>query len=215
MLNTMEEVKHQCDCHLPHGIGHKYWKAIMNGCLQCMKKYKITLQLCDGGYVCALHYTAVWHCECDPHIDIVQDKIGSYSFRYCLDKFIASKPPQVVLDVLALLKTHMCFSINKLYIEQLPILSIDQLRTLLQMSYVPTGQFWKPYIEKKLFHIIIKVKQIFISYGQPVKYKIRNSIKLIDRIIQPYINTKVNLYIMKRANLLCPDIAKYIERFIY
>lgn len=215
MPNAMEEVKHQCDCHTPYMIGNKYWKAIMNGCLNCMKKYKVTLQLCDGGYVCSLHYTEVWKCGCDPYINIVQNKIPAFCFRYYIDKFIASKSPQVVLNVFELLRTHMSFSINKLSLEQLPVLSLDQLQTLIQMSYVPTEQFWKPYIKKRLFHIIIKVKQIFNSYEQPVKYKIRNSIRAIDRIIQPYISTKVNLYIMKRANLLCPDISKYIERFMY
>lgn len=221
MSNTMEEIKQRrCDCHTPARKCTRYWKAITNGCLQCMKKYEIHLYFTNDHWAltwCMIHQARCMSEACEPPVNITNDReIHILAFRYHVNKLISSRHPDLTIDILTLLKSHMCYSVNKLNILKFPILTTVQLTKLLQIGFLPDQRFWEPYVKKKLFSSIIKIKQLLISHEFPMnKQKAQKAIRVLEHIIQSYISTKVNLYIMKRVNLLCPDTAKYIERFIY
>lgn len=227
-----------CNCvYLPNTqTVHKYWRAILNGCTSCMKQYYTYINVdfdrsfpFDSGV-----YDRYVIRSCEYYIGFF---LGVYRMRACrfrgeINNFLSSSVnTQKKIDTLVLLKSQLIYNPNKLDMNRLPILNMNQIISLININWRPRPSFWDQYVRESKYNIIYKTYIILKNLNDaplkrqrnrvvpvyprnPLQKKTRSSIHRMRYLIYPYIKTKINLYILKRKGLLHKDTASVVESFL-
>lgn len=204
-----------CNCPVPVEEPHEnkvvYINAMRRHCLVCMNQY----QFAD------LHDGRLDRFSCM--------EINKYYNRSIYDRDIISLQSGIMscakwsyiehaIDIIIHTIHSLHYSINKLYIAFPKATTIENLQILINYCWLPTDKFLEPYKCREHIKTLIELRKRILTsnYKRMVaRSTVRKAASRIKKCIKQYSTMRTNLYIMVRGNLLCYDIAEYIEKFIY
>lgn len=216
----------------------RYWKAAFNGNLEDMEKYKYPIRVvrfAETSEQCP--YCMTSSCV---HNMFLSDDILYNTFHTLQECVLLSKcDVKTIIQCSIKIKHHVVsykprqyqYDSNGFYLsmERFYPLPLDAMEEAFKAMWLPNNEFWRSMSSPKIHNpkivpplnmtYLIKTKLLLEKYKRLLSVnnkmdKIKNRIKKLNRIIQPYISMKINLYIMVRANKLCHDTANYVETFI-
>lgn len=229
--NKMMSAEHIEDEKVYHRV--LYWKAAFNGNLEDMEKYKYPIKIAQSGSISK--YCEYCMSSTCAHSIFLSDDIPYNAFHTLWECVLSSiYNVKTIIQCSIKIRHHVAsykyhpyvHDSNGFYpsLERFYPLPLDAMEEAFKDMWLPRNEFWRSLktpltnISHKLPYLI-KTKQLLEKYKLLLSVnnkmdKIKNRIKKLNKIIQPCISMKINLYIMVRANLLCIDIADYIETFI-
>lgn len=216
----------------------RYWGAAFSGNLEDMEKYKYPIRVVRA--VSISKYCADCMSSSCTHNIFLSDDISYNTFHTLWEGVLRSKcDVKTIIQCSIKIKHHIVsykhypyqYDSNGFYpyLERFYPLPLDAMEEAFKAMWFPNNEFWRSISDLKIYTpkidpprnmvYLIKTKLLLEKYKRLLSVnnkmdKIKNRIKKLNKIIQPYISMKINLYIMVRANKLCHDTANYIETFI-
>lgn len=225
-------IENNCNCNYNYIINqsHRYLLSIINGCLPCIRMYKMKIDL--GPIIYRYHNICIdckqidnhdLNCQFDHRNHIYIDeskstiKINPSGLHAAINLHITHDcDKQYVIDLLCDIKTKIPCVLSKLDIHKLFPLTYKQIESLIYVGYLPTTKFWAPYVKHHM-KTLSKVKELLDTQNKKIKsptYRLKQMSKTLSYLTEPLSTLKFNLYMLRKKKGLCYDASNIIESFI-